>query len=427
MKRVLVQGGWVIDPANNVNDLLDILIEDGIVREVGNGIAAPDAAVVCAQGKRVLPGLVDLHCHLREPGLEHKEDIASGTRAAARGGFTSVCCMANTMPVNDCAEVTAFIRARANEVGSGVRVYPVGAVTRGLEGRELTDFAELKAAGAVALSDDGRPVMDSNILRRALERAENAGLPVLSHSEDLPLVDGGVMNEGEISARMGLRGTTRAAEEAMIARDIIVAETVGARIHLCHVSTRGGVQLIREAKARGVRVTAETAPHYLAATDAWVETCGTATRVNPPLRTEEDRLACIYGLVDGTLDCIATDHAPHHADEKAVEYPRAASGISGFETALALCWTHLVEHGYLAPERLVHLLTCAPADILDLPAGRLGVGDAADFLLFDPSWSGTVDVSAFLSKGKNTPFAGKIYTGRVCETFVAGQRVHKEA
>ncbi|MCL2812240.1 MAG: dihydroorotase [Clostridia bacterium] len=427
MSKVLVRGGRLIDPANGVNGLFDVLLEGGLVRQVANAIHAPDAQIVSAEGRLVLPGFVDIHCHLREPGYEYKEDIASGTRAAARGGFTSICCMANTSPVNDNAGVTAFIRKKAEEDGAGVRVYPVGAVTKGLEGLALTDFAGLKAAGAVALSDDGRPIADAGLFRRALELADAEGLLLLCHCEDLLLVNDGVMNEGLVSARAGLAGSIRAAEEVMIARDILVAEALGARVHICHVSTKGGVQLIREAKARGVGVAAETAPHYLAATDAWVERKGTLTRVNPPLRTEDDRLACIYGLADGTLDCIATDHAPHHANEKATDYPSAASGISGFETAFAICWTHLVEHGYMEPDQLVALMTNAPARLLGLPAGSLAVGDAADLVIADPHERWTVDASDFISKGKNTPFSGETYTGRVRETFVAGQRVFKEA
>jgi len=427
VSKLLIRGGRLIDPANGRDGLLDLLVEDGVVREVASAIDAPDAQVVSAEGRLVLPGLVDIHCHLREPGYEYKEDIASGARSAARGGFTGICCMANTSPVNDNADVTAFIRKKAEEVGVGVRVYPVGAVTMGLEGLALTDFAGLKAAGAVALSDDGRPVTDSGLFRRALEQAQAVGLLLLSHCEDLALVNGGVMNEGEASARAGLPGSIRAAEEVMIARDMLVAEALGARVHICHVSTKGGVQLIREAKARGARVTAETAPHYLAATDAWVERRGTLTRVNPPLRTEGDRLACIYGLLDGTLDCIATDHAPHHANEKATDYPSAASGISGFETAFAICWTHLVENGYMGPDQLVELMTRAPARLLGLPAGSLAVGAAADITIADPNERWTVDAAAFASKGKNTPFSGETYTGRIRETYVAGRQIYKEA
>ncbi|MDR3050307.1 MAG: dihydroorotase [Oscillospiraceae bacterium] len=423
MSKLLVRGGRVIDPANNLDGACDLLIEDGLVAAVAERIDAPDAQAVDAAGLLVLPGLVDIHCHLREPGYEYKEDIASGTRAAAAGGFTSVCCMANTHPVNDCAAVTAFIRQQAGRVGSGVRVYPIGAVTKGLDGAELAEIGEMKAAGAVAVSDDGRPVRSGRMLRLALQYADYFDLPVLCHSEDMDLVDGGVMNEGEMSTRLGLRGATRAAEEAAVARDILIAEALGKRVHICHVSTQGSVQLIRDAKARGARVTAETAPHYLAATDAWVAQYDPNTRVNPPLRTEQDRLACIAGLADGALDCIATDHAPHHADEKKVEYLLAASGISGFETAFALCWTHLVEASYLTPGELVRRMTCAPAAILGLPGGTLSVGAPGDVVLIDPAKRWVVDPARFQSKGKNTPFVGNTYTGCVRRTYVAGRPV----
>ena len=426
MSELLIRGGRVIDPAQGIDGVYDLLAVDGVIAALGRDLSASGAQVVQADGLLVLPGLVDIHCHLREPGYEYKEDIASGTRAAARGGFTSVCCMGNTLPVNDNASVTAFIRKRAKEAGSGVRVYPIGTVTKGLRGTELTEVGELKAAGAVALSDDGKPVQDARILRLAMQYADYFDMPILSHSEDVSLVDEGAMNEGEMSTRLGLRGITRAAEETMIARDIVLAEALGKRIHLCHVSTRGGVQLVREAKARGVRVTAETAPHYLAATDAWVSGYDVNTRVNPPLRTEDDRLACIQGLADGTLDCIATDHAPHHADEKRVEYALAASGISGFETAFALCWTHLVCAGLMTPAQLVRCMTSAPASILNLPAGTLAVGAAADITLADPNAVWTVEPERFASKGKNTPFAGKTYTGRVCQTYVGGKRADEE-
>lgn len=426
MSRLLVRGGRIIDPYHEVDGLLDLLIEDGVVQEVGPGLQAKDTQVVDATNRLVLPGLIDIHCHLRDPGYEYKEDIASGTRSAARGGFTSVCCMANTNPVNDQASVTSYILQRAKDIGNGVHVYPIGAVTKGLHGNELAEIGALKAAGAVAISDDGRPLMNAQMLRLALQYADYFDIPLLSHSEDVALVDEGVMNEGEVSTRLGLRGTTRAAEEVMIARDIVIAETFGKHIHLCHVSTKGGVQLIREAKLRGVRVTAETAPHYVCATEDWVGEYDTAARVNPPLRTELDRIACIEGLVDGTLDCIATDHAPHHADEKNVEYSLAASGISGFESAFSVCWTHLVLPGYLTPKDLVRLMTCAPAKILRLSAGTLGIGVPADFVIIDPAETWTVESSSLLSKGKNNLFAGKSYTGRILETYISGQCIHKE-
>ncbi|WP_102413328.1 dihydroorotase [Beduinella massiliensis] len=425
MKR-LIRGGRVIDPSQGIDGVFDLLIADGVIVKIAERIEEADAEVIDAAGLCVLPGLVDIHCHLRDPGFEYKEDIATGTRSAAAGGFTSICCMPNTSPVNDCAAVTRYILERAKTVGSGVNVYPIGAISKGLKGAELAEIGTMKAAGIVAISDDGRPVVNANLLKLALIYADHFDVPIVSHSEDLDLTDGGVMNEGYMSTLLGLRGTTRAAEEVMIARDILVAEAYGKRIHLCHVSTKGGVQLVREAKARGVRVTAETAPHYIGATDAWVQDYDTNTRVNPPLRTEEDRLAVIAGLVDGTLDCIATDHAPHHADEKNVEYPLAASGMVGFETAFAICYTELVEKGFMDMSRLVSLMTANPARILNLPAGTLAPGARADVTLADIGERWTVDAEKLHSKSKNTPFDGKTYTGRVKKTLCGGQTIYEE-
>lgn len=425
MKR-LIRGGRVIDPSQGIDGVFDLLIADGVIVKIAERIEEADAEVIDAAGLCVLPGLVDIHCHLRDPGFEYKEDIATGTRSAAAGGFTSICCMPNTSPVNDCAAVTRYILERAKTVGSGVNVYPIGAISKGLKGAELAEIGTMKAAGIVAISDDGRPVVNANLLKLALIYADHFDVPIVSHSEDLDLTDGGVMNEGYMSTLLGLRGTTRAAEEVMIARDILVAEAYGKRIHLCHVSTKGGVQLVREAKARGVRVTAETAPHYIGATDAWVQDYDTNTRVNPPLRTEEDRLAVIAGLVDGTLDCIATDHAPHHADEKNVEYPLAASGMVGFETAFAICYTELVEKGFMDMSRLVSLMTANPARILNLPAGTLAPGARADVTLADIGERWTVDAEKLHSKSKNTPFDGRTYTGRVKKTLCGGQTIYEE-
>lgn len=425
MKR-LIRGGRVIDPSQGIDGVFDLLIADGVIVKIAERIEEADAEVIDAAGLCVLPGLVDIHCHLRDPGFEYKEDIATGTRSAAAGGFTSICCMPNTSPVNDCAAVTRYILERAKTVGSGVNVYPIGAISKGLKGAELAEIGTMKAAGIVAISDDGRPVVNANLLKLALIYADHFDVPIVSHSEDLDLTDGGVMNEGYMSTLLGLRGTTRAAEEVMIARDILVAEAYGKRIHLCHVSTKGGVQLVREAKARGVRVTAETAPHYIGATDAWVQDYDTNTRVNPPLRTEEDRLAVIAGLVDGTLDCIATDHAPHHADEKNVEYPLAASGMVGFETAFAICYTELVEKGFMDMSRLVSLMTANPARILNLPAGTLASGARADVTLADIGERWTVDAEKLHSKSKNTPFDGRTYTGRVKKTLCGGQTIYEE-
>ena len=425
-ESILIRGGRVIDPANGIDGQLDLLLEDGRVAAIGEGLDAQGARVIDAAGRVVAPGFIDMHCHLRDPGLEYKEDIVSGTRAAARGGFTGVCCMPNTKPVNDSAAVTRYIIEKAETKGSGVHVYPVGAISKGLEGVEMAEIGRMKAAGIVAISDDGRPVVNSNLLRLAMQYADHFGVFIMSHSEDKNLVGDGVMNEGYMSTKLGLPGITRAAEEVMIARDILVAEAEGKRIHLCHVSTRGGVQLVREAKARGVRVTAETTPHYIGATEDWVAGYDGNCRVNPPLREEADRLACIAGLVDGTLDAIATDHAPHHEDEKRVEFHLAASGISGFETAFSICHTELVKKGYMTLPRLIELMSAQPARLLGVPGGSLAVGAPADVVILDPEREITVDAAKFKSRGHNTPFDGRTYTGAVCATIVGGRVIDQE-
>jgi len=334
--------------------------------------------------------------------------------------------MPNTKPVNDNAAVTRYILEKAQWQGSGVHVYPVGAISKGLEGKEMAEIGRMKQAGIVAISDDGKPVTNSNLLRLAMQYADYFNVFIMSHSEDKNLVGDGVMNEGFISTKLGLPGITRAAEEVMIARDILVAEAEGKRIHLCHVSTKGGVQLVREAKKRGVRVTAETAPHYIGATDEWVIGYDSNCRVNPPLREEEDRQACIAGLVDGTLDCIATDHAPHHQDEKKVEFHIAASGISGFETAFCVSNTKLVKDGYMTLSQLIEKMSAAPAKLLGVEGGNLSIGSAADIVVLDPDREVTVDVEKFVSRGHNTPFHGKTYYGAVCMTIVGGRVIDQE-
>ena len=426
MEKLLIRGGRVIDPANGIDAVLDLLIEDGKIAAVTPGLSADGAQVIEAAGRVVAPGFIDLHCHLRDPGQEYKEDIVSGTRAAARGGFTGVCCMPNTHPVNDCAAVTRYILEKAATKGSGVHVYPVGAVSKGLEGKEMAEIGRMKEAGIVAISDDGRPVMNSNLFRLAMQYADHFGVFIMSHSEDKSLVGDGVMNEGFMSTKLGLPGITRAAEEVMVARDILVAEAEGKHVHLCHLSTKGGVQLVREAKARGVRVTAETTPHYIGATDEWVAGYDSNCRVNPPLREESDRQACIEGLADGTLDAISTDHAPHHEDEKRVEFHIAASGISGFETAFCVSNTELVRSGRMDMSRLIALMSTQPARILGVPGGTLGVGAPADVVVLDPERQVTVDAKKFVSRGKNTPFDGRTYYGAVCATIVGGRVIDEE-
>ena len=403
----------------------DLLVEDGLIAKIAPSIEDADAEVIDAQGQYVLPGMVDLHCHLRDPGYEYKEDIVSGSKAAAKGGFTSICCMANTNPVNDNAVVTSYIVNKAKNEGSGVHVYPIGALSHGLKGETMAEIGDMAKAGAVAISDDGKPVMNAHLMRLAMEYSAAFGLTVFDHCEDINLVNSGVMNEGYNSTLLGLRGTTRAAEEVQIARDIVLSRTLNLPIHICHVSTAGGVQLIREAKKDGVRITAETAPHYLAGTDDMVQSYSADTKVNPPLRLTSDQEALIAGLCDGTIDAIATDHAPHHRDEKEVEYNSALSGISGFETAFALCMDALVHAHHMTMEEFVQVACTNPAKILGKNCGKLEVGRDADFIIADIAKEWTVDRKEFVSKGKNTPFDGRTVHGRVLETYVGGKRIYK--
>ena len=418
----LLKGGRVVDPFQGIDQVADIRVEDGTIAKIGMGLPGDGAETVDLGGLTVTPGLIDMHCHLRQPGFEYKETIATGTRAAAAGGFTAVACMANTSPVNDCRAVTEQIVNLARREGA-VRVYPVGAVTHGLEGKELTEMHELHAAGCVAFSDDGKPVADARRMYLAMQYAQGLNLPILSHCEDASLANGGSMNEGYYSAILGLKGHSRTAEEAMVAREIILAQSLSTRVHIMHISTQGSVQLIREARARGVRVTCETCPHYIAGTDAMAAEYDTSTKVNPPLRTEDDRQAVIDGLCDGTIDCIVTDHAPHHQDDKALEYQAAAFGISGLESAFGLCYTHLVKTGRLSLSRLCMLMSAVPASVLQVPGGNLGEGSPADIAVFDTEREYALDVGAFQSKGKNNPFHGQRLYGRAVHTMVGGRWV----
>ena len=394
----------------------DIRIENGAIAEIGLSLAGE--GMDCT-GLTVFPGLIDMHVHLREPGFEKKEDIASGSAAAVKGGFTQICCMPNTKPVTDNKVVVSYIRHRAQEVGL-CKVHPVGAITEGQKGENLAAIGAMKAAGAVALSEDGRSVANSNLMANAMLYASDFGLKCLCHCEDASLVDGGVVNEGYYSTLTGLKGSIRAAEDIMIAREICLAESLSLPVHICHVSTYSGVQLIREAKARGVQVTAETCPHYFTLTDEVIATFDTNTKVNPPIREERDRLAVIEGLRDGTLDCIVTDHAPHHYDDKNVEYALAAFGISGLETSFALSYTQLVKGGVLTLPELADRMSAAPARILGLTGGGIYIGAPADLTIADLGEQWTVDPAEFRSKGKNTPFAGRQVYGRVKYTLVDG-------
>lgn len=420
---VLFRGGRIIDPRNGLDAVQDLLCVEGRVSAVGPTVAAPAGAqVVDAAGLWVLPGLVDLHVHLREPGEEGKETILSGSRAAVAGGFTTVVAMPNTKPVNDAPGVTAFVRQRAAEANL-CRVLPAGAITRGLKGEELTDFGALQAAGCVCLTDDGRPVMSAGIMRRALQWSSQFGFPVMVHEEDLTLSAGGVMTEGLRASRLGLRGIPASAEVAMVARDLVLLEEIrGSRLHVAHVSCEGSVRLIREAKRRGLPVTAEVAPHHFSLTDAAVEGYDTHARMNPPLRLDRDVAALREGLADGTLDAVATDHAPHGALDKQVEFSRSMNGVVGLETALPLTLA-LVREGVLPLHRAVELLTSGPARCFGLEVGHLGVGAPADVVLVDPDEAWTVDAARFESKSRNTPFQGWILAGRVIQTWVAGRGV----
>ena len=415
----------MIDPSQKLDEVADVLIRDGKIAEVGKDLKAENVEVKDVTGMIVCPGLVDIHCHLREPGLERKETIATGTRAAAAGGFTTVLPMPNTAPVADSPASILYVRDRAKEVGV-VHVYPIGAITKGSKGQELAEMSAMADAGAVAFSDDGRPVDSSRMMRLAMEYSLITKLPLIAHEEDLALVDDGDMNEGAVSTVLGLRGNPAAAEETMIARDIILARLTGARLHIAHVSTAHGVQLIREAKAEGLPITAEVTPHHLTLTEEAVRTYDTNTKVNPPLRTKGDVDALIEGLKDGTIDCVATDHAPHTVEDKVVEYHYAANGISGFETALPVLWTELVQEGRLTAMELIDKMSTSAAKIMNLPAGTLSVGAAADVIVIDPDTILAVDKNEFYSKGKNTPYHERLLSGWPMLTVVDGAVVMED-
>jgi dihydroorotase len=425
--RLLLKGGRVVDPARRVDDVLDVLLEDGAVAEVGAKVAARGAETVDVKGLVVCPGFIDLHTHLREPGREDKETVASGTRAAAAGGFTAVCAMANTEPVNDQAGITRAILERARAEGV-VRVYPVGAITRGLQGQELAEYADLKDAGCVAFSDDGRPVASARVMRRALEYGKAFGLVLASHCEEPSLTEKAVMNEGPVATFLGLRGAPAAAETIAVERDIRLAELTGGRLHIAHVSTAGAVDAVRRAKAAGLRVTAEATPHHLLLTDQAVRESeyDTATKTNPPLRTEADRQALLAGLRDGTIDAIATDHAPHTVDDKKVEYDLAAFGVVGLETAVALCLDRLVSARLLDLFRLVELLSTGPARVFGLPGGTLAPGSPADVTVLDLQKKRSVEPARFFSKGRSTPFAGWSLKGWPVLSVVGGRVAYRD-
>jgi dihydroorotase len=420
---LLIRGGRVVDPANSIDAVQDLLLQDGKVAKLGVKLATPEGAtVIDAAGKVVCPGFIDMHVHLREPGYEYKETVATGTRAAAAGGFTAVCCMANTSPINDNRSITDYILAKARSEGV-VRVYPIGAVTRGLEGKELAELAELAEAGCVGFSDDGKCVMNAELYRRAMEYTLPFAAPVISHAEDHALSANGSMHEGVVSTELGLRGIPAAAEDVMVARDILLAELTGAHVHIAHLSTAGAVRLVRDAKARGVRVTAEVTPHHLLLTDEAVRSWDANTKMAPPLRTKRDTEVLVEALADGTIDCVATDHAPHAVADKEGEFDRAANGIVGLETAVAVLHDRLVRPGLLPLATLVARMSRDPARLLNLPGGSLTVGAPADVTLIDPEVAVTIDPARFASKSRNTPFGGWTATGAPWKTIVAGKVV----
>ncbi|MGN0804361.1 MAG: dihydroorotase [Candidatus Coproplasma sp.] len=421
--KTLIYGGDVV--LSDKVKKCDLLVEDGKIIKIADKIEANNEfEKIDATGKTIIPGIIDMHVHLREPGYEGKEDIESGSKAAVAGGVTQVCCMPNTNPVCDNAVVVKYIKMRANEVNL-CKVNPIGAITKGEKGETLADIGKMADAGAVAISDDGRSVMNSLIMRLGMEYASGFNLKCLCHCEDIDLVDGGVVNEGKNSTYTGLKGSLRAAEDIMIARDISLAESLGVPVHICHVSTYSGVDIIRSAKKRGVEVTAETCPHYFILTDDIIKDFDTFTKVNPPVREEKDRLAIIEGLKDGTLDCIVTDHAPHSKKDKEVEYNLAAFGMSGIETSFALSYTYLVKSGIMTLNELMTLMSANPANILSLDGGCIEEGGVADLAIVDLKEKYIIDGNKFLSKGKNTPFNGYEVYGKVCLTMVDGDIKYK--
>ena len=425
--KLLIANGHLIDPSSGQNSGKNLLIENGkVIAWLASNEAAPaDAEVFDATGLIVAPGFIDLHVHLREPGQEHKETIRSGCAAAVAGGFTSVCPMPNTSPVNDNAAITRYMIEQAEHAGLA-NVFPVGAITKSSDGAELAEMGEMKTAGAVAVSDDGRPVPNAGIMRRAMEYAKDFDLPVIDHCEDKSLSSGGVMHEGKISLLLGLKGMPALAEEIDAVRDVLLAKETGARVHIAHISTKGAIEIVRRAKNEGVNVTCEVTPHHFTLTDAVVEGYDTNTKMSPPLRSQEHLDAIIEGLRDGTIDAIATDHAPHHADEKALEYDRAPMGITGLETAVGLAFERLVHTGIIDLKRFVELFSTNPAKIFSLEnRGTLRVGAVADVTILDPDLHWTYRASESKSKSKNSPFDGWNFTGAPVATVVGGRIVYR--
>lgn len=424
MSRLLVRGGRVVDPSQDLDQELDLLLEDGVVAALDGKIPAKGAEVVDASGLVVTPGLVDIHVHLREPGQEYKETVRTGTMAAASGGFTAVACMANTLPVNDNRSITEHILKEARLHGFA-RVYPIGAVSKGMRGEELAEIGDMAGAGAVAVSDDGLPVRNAELMRRALQYAQHFDIPVVQHAQDLDLTAGGVMHEGEWSTRLGLPGIPGAAEDVVVARDLILQEDFGGRYHVAHLSTARSLDLVRRSREAGRSVTCEVTPHHLLLVDEEVSRRGfsTDTKMNPPLRSSRDVEALVNGLSDGTVDAIASDHAPHHQDEKDVEFSLAPFGIVGLETTVSLCLDRLVRPGIISLPRLVELLSSGPCRVMNLPGGTFEIGSPGDVTLLSLNRQITVRRDRFRSRGRNTPFEGWKLRGRPAGTILAGRPV----
>ena len=422
MSQLLIKNGRVIDPASATDTLADILVRDGVIAAAGANIDAPGVEVFDASGLIVAPGFIDMHVHLREPGFEHAETIETGARAAAAGGFTSICCMPNTLPVNDNATVTSYIVERARKFAV-TNVFPIGAITKNSAGEELSAIGSMKAAGVVAISDDGRPVMNARVMRRAMEFARSFDLPVIDHCEDLNLSAGGDMHEGYESVRLGLRGIPASSEDVMVARDILLAEATGARFHVAHISTRNAMAMVAYAKQKGLPVTCEATPHHFALTDAQMLPYDSNFKMKPPLRTACDAGAVVDGIVAGAVDAIATDHAPHPGSEKMQEFEKCPFGILGLETALGLALEHLVHTGKISLTRLVALFTTGPAGVLHLDRGTLRVGAPADVTIFSTDLQWTYDVNQSFSKSRNSPFDGHMFRGGPVATIVDGAMV----
>ena len=422
---ILIKNGRILNPSENLDKIMDIYVEDGVIKEKAENITREADRVIDAKNCYVMPGLIDLHVHFRDPGLTYKEDIETGSRAAAKGGFTTVCCMPNTKPVIDSAETVKYVIDKSKKVGL-TNVLPVGAVTKNMAGTEITDVNELKEAGICAISEDGKSVMNSGVYRKAMKAAAKAGVPVMAHCEDINLVEGGVINLGNKSAELGVKGISNAVEDVITMRDIMLAKETGAPLHLCHCSTKDSVEMVRRAKEEGIKVTAEVCPHHFSMCSDDITANDGNFKMNPPLRAREDMEALVKGLGDDIMDVISTDHAPHSAEEKAKDLEHAPFGIVGLETSVALTITNLVKKGYITPLQMAAKMSYNPAKIVGLDKGDIAPGKTADIVIFDPNETYKIDKNKFASKGRNTPFDGRTVTGKVKMTIVGGHIVYEE-